>query len=111
MADQFTEFKKCITWHKDDETWRGGFIVEKTPTCPGISYTIVATPGQNMRAAKTEISERLFASVTNFCNEHKLDLNSLIKQYSLAKAEKKQYNTYISQENKILTSSIPMVKW
>ena len=30
MADQFTEFKKCITWYKSQDAWCGLFDVEKT---------------------------------------------------------------------------------
>ena len=91
MADQFTEFKKCITWRKNEvnATWTGAFNVDKTEGCPGISYSVDSMPNQNMRSAKTEITERLYMGVTNYCNRYKLDMTMLIKAYLKAKTNEK----------------------
>lgn len=92
MADQFTEFKKCITWHKNEvnATWTGAFDVDKSEGCPGISYSVDSMPNQNMRSAKTEIAERLYISVTNYCNRYKLDMAMLIKTCLKTKADEKE---------------------
>ena len=86
MADQFTDFKKCITWYKSQNAWCGSFSIERA----GKSYSIHASPGQSGRTAKPEIAECLYDKVTAVCKEYGFELNDIIKQKLLAKGNRKQ---------------------
>ena len=85
MADQFTDFKKCITWYKTQNTWCGSFSIERT----GKSYSMYASPEQSGKTAKPEIAECLYSQVTAVCQEYGLELNAIIKQKLLAKGKRK----------------------
>lgn len=89
MADQFTEFKKCITWYKSQNAWCGSFSVERTGNFGGMSYSIQASPEQSGKTAKPEIAERLYDRVTALCKEYGFELNDIIKQKLLAKGKRK----------------------
>ena len=89
MADQFTEFKKCITWYKSQDAWCGLFDVEKTDNFKGICYSIQAYPRQSAKVAKPEIAERLFKRIVQICEENDIELNLIIKQKLLAKGKRK----------------------
>ena len=89
MADQFTEFKKCITWYKSQNAWCGLFDLEKTDNFKGMCYSIQALPMQSARVAKPEIAERLFERVSQICEENGIELNLIIKQKLLAKGKRK----------------------
>lgn len=89
MADQFTEFKKCITWYKFQNAWCGSFSIERTDKFRGMSYTMQTSPGQSSKTAKPEIAECLYSQVTAICKEYGLELNAIIKQKLLAKGKRK----------------------
>lgn len=89
MADQFTEFKKCITWYKSQNAWCGSFDLEKTDNFKGMCYSIQAGAEQPARIAKPEIAERLFKRVSDICAENGIELNLIIKQKLLAKGKRK----------------------
>lgn len=89
MADQFTEFKKCITWYKSQNAWCGCFNVDKFDDFKGMCYSVQAGPEQPARIAKPEIAERLFARVSDICEENGIELNVVIKQKLLAKGKRK----------------------
>ena len=89
MADQFTEFKKCITWYKSQNAWCGLFDLKKTDNFKGMCYSIQALPMQSARVAKPEIAERLFERVSQICEENDIELNLIIKQKLLAKGKRK----------------------
>ena len=89
MADQFTEFKKCITWYKSQNAWCGVFDLEKTDNFKGMCYSIQALPMQSARVAKPEIAERLFERVSQICEENDIELNLIIKKKLLAKGKRK----------------------
>ena len=89
MTDQFTEFKKCITWYKSQDAWCGLFDVEKTDNFKGMRYSIQAYPMQSAKVAKPEIAERLFKRIVQICEENNLELNLIIKQKLLAKDKRK----------------------
>ena len=85
MADQFTDFKKCITWYKTQNAWCGSFSVEG-----GKSYSMHASPEQSSKIAKPEIAECLYKRITAVCKEYGFELNDIIKQKLLAKGNRKQ---------------------
>lgn len=87
MADQFTEFKKCITWYKSQDAWCGSFDLEKTDNFKGMCYTIQAYPKQSAKIAKPEIAERLFKRIVQVCEENDIELKLVIKQKLLAKGK------------------------
>ena len=89
MADQFTEFKKCITWYKSQNAWCGSFDIEKTNSFKGMCYSIQAGAEQPARIAKPEIAERLFKRVSDICAENGIELNLIIKKKLLAKGKRK----------------------
>ena len=89
MTDQFTQFKKCITWYKSQDAWCGLFDVEKTDNFKGMRYSIQAYPRQSAKVAKPEIAERLFKRIVQICEENNLELNLIIKQKLLAKDKRK----------------------
>ena len=89
MTDQFTEFKKCITWYKSQDAWCGLFDVEKTDNFKGMRYSIQAYPRQSAKVAKPEIAERLFERVSQICEENDIELNLIIKKKLLAKGKRK----------------------
>ena len=89
MADQFTEFKKCITWYKSQNAWCGSFDLEKTYNFKGMCYTIQAYPKQSAKIAKPEIAERLFKRIVQVCEENDIELKLIIKQKLLAKGKRK----------------------
>ena len=89
MADQFTEFKKCITWYKSQNAWCGSFDLGKTDNFKGMCYSIQALPMQSARVAKPEIAERLFERISQICAENGIELNLIIKQKLLAKGKRK----------------------
>lgn len=89
MTDQFTEFKKCITWYKSQDAWCGSFDLEKTDNFKGMCYTIQAYPKQSAKIAKPEIAERLFKRIVQVCEENDIELKLVIKQKLLAKDKKK----------------------
>lgn len=89
MADQFTEFKKCITWYKSQNAWCGSFNLEKTENFKGMHYSVQASPGQSAKIAKPEIAERLFKRIVQICEENNIELNLIIKQKLLAKSKRK----------------------
>lgn len=89
MTDQFTDFKKCITWSKFQNAWCGSFSIERTGNFRGMSYTMQASPAQSSKTAKPEIAERLYSKVTAVCKEYGLELNAIIKQKLLAKGKRK----------------------
>ena len=89
MADQFTEFKKCITWYKSQNAWCGSFNVEKTDGFKGMCYSVQAGAEQPARIAKPEIAERLFKRVSDICAENGIELNLIIKKKLLAKGKRK----------------------
>lgn len=89
MADQFTEFKKCITWYKSQDAWCGSFDLEKTDNFKGMCYTIQAYPKQSAKIAKPEIAERLFKRIVQVCEENDIELKLIIKQKLLAKGKRK----------------------
>lgn len=89
MADQFTEFKKCITWYKSQNAWCGSFDLEKTDNFKGMCYTIQAFPKQSAKIAKPEIAERLFKRIVQVCEENDIELKLIIKQKLLAKGKRK----------------------
>ena len=89
MADQFTEFKKCITWYKSQDAWCGSFDVEKTDNFKGMRYSIQAYPRQSAKVAKSEIAERLFKRIVQICEENNIELKLVIKQNLLAKGKRK----------------------
>ena len=89
MADQFTEFKKCITSYKSQNAWCGSFDLEKTDNFKGMCYSIQALPMQSARVAKPEIAERLFERVSRICEENDIELNLIIKKKLLAKGKRK----------------------
>ena len=86
MADQFTDFKKCITWYKTQNTWCGSFSIERT----GKSYSMYASPEQSGKTAKPEIAECLYKRITAVCKEYGFELNDIIKKKLLAKGNRKQ---------------------
>lgn len=90
MADQFTEFKKCITWYKSQNAWCGSFSVERAGNFGGMSYSIQASPEQSIKTAKPEIAECLYNKVTALCKKYDFKLNDIIKQKLLAKGNRKQ---------------------
>lgn len=90
MTDQFTDFKKCITWYKFQNAWCGSFSIERTGNFRGMSYTMQASPAQPSKTAKPEIAECLYDKVTAVCKEYGLELNAIIKQKLLAKGKRKQ---------------------
>lgn len=87
MADQFTEFKKCITWYKFQNAWCGSFDLEKTDDFKGICYSIQASPGQSAKIAKPEVAERLFKRIVQICEDNNIELKLIIKQKLLAKGK------------------------
>ena len=89
MTDQFTDFKKCITWSKFQNAWCGTFSIERTDNFRGMSYTMQASPAQSSKTAKPEIAECLYSKVTAICKEYGLELNAIIKQKLLAKGKRK----------------------
>ena len=89
MADQFTEFKKCITWYKSQNAWCGSFDMEKTDDFKGICYSIQAYPGQSAKIAKPEVAERLFKRIVKICEDNNIELKLIIKQKLLAKGKRK----------------------
>lgn len=89
MTDQFTDFKKCITWSKFQNAWCGTFSIERTGNFRGMSYTMQASPAQSSKTAKPEIAECLYSKVTAICKEYGLELNTIIKQKLLAKGKRK----------------------
>ena len=89
MTDQFTEFKKCITWYKSQDAWCGSFDLEKTDNFKGMCYTIQAYPKQSAKIAKPEIAERLFKRIVQVCEENDIELKLIIKQKLLAKGKRK----------------------
>ena len=89
MTDQFTEFKKCITWYKSQDAWCGSFDLEKTDNFKGMCYTIQAYPKQSAKIAKPEIAERLFKRIVQVCEENNIELKLIIKQKLLAKGKRK----------------------
>ena len=89
MTDQFTDFKKCITWSKFQNAWCGTFSIERTGSFRGMSYTMQASPAQSSKTAKPEIAECLYSKVTAICKEYGLELNAIIKQKLLAKGKRK----------------------
>ena len=89
MTDQFTDFKKCITWSKFQNAWCGTFSIERTGNFRGMSYTMQASPAQSSKTAKPEIAECLYSKVTAICKEYGLELNAIIKQKLLAKGKRK----------------------
>ena len=89
MADQFTDFKKCITWYKTQNAWCGSFSIERTDNFRGMSYSMQAAPAQSRKTAKPEIAEYLYGKVTAVCKEYGLELNAIIKQKLLAKGKRK----------------------
>ena len=89
MTDQFTAFKKCITWSKFQNAWCGTFSIERTGNFRGMSYTMQASPAQSSKTAKPEIAECLYSKVTANCKEYGLELNAIIKQKLLAKGKRK----------------------
>ena len=89
MADQFTEFKKCITWSKFQNAWCGSFSIERTGNFRGMSYSMQASPEQSSKTAKPEIAEYLYGKITAICKEYGLELNAIIKQKLLAKGKRK----------------------
>ena len=89
MTDQFTDFKKCITWSKFQNAWCGSFSIERTGNFRGMSYTMQASPAQSSKTAKPEIAECLYSKVTAICKEYGLELNAIIKQKLLAKGKRK----------------------
>ena len=89
MADQFTEFKKCITWYKTQNAWCGSFSIERTDNFRGMSYSMQAAPAQSSKTAKPEIAEYLYSKVIAICKEYGLELNAIIKQKLLAKGKRK----------------------
>lgn len=89
MADQFTEFKKCITWYKSQNAWCGSFNLEKTENFKGMHYSVQTSPGQSAKIAKPEIAERLFKRIVQICEENNIELNLIIKQKLLAKSKRK----------------------
>ena len=89
MADQFAEFKKCITWYKFQNAWCGSFSIERTGNFRGMSYSMQAAPAQSSKTAKPEIAEYLYGKVIAVCKEYSLELNAIIKQKLLAKGKRK----------------------
>ena len=89
MADQFTDFKKCITWYKTQNAWCGSFSVERAGNFGGKSYSMQASPAQSSKTAKPEIAEYLYGKVIAVCKEYGLELNAIIKQKLLAKGKRK----------------------
>lgn len=89
MADQFAEFKKCITWYKSQNAWCGSFDLEKTDNFKGMCYNIQAGAEQPARIAKPEIAERLFKRVSDICAKNGIELNLIIKKKLLAKGNRK----------------------
>ena len=89
MTDQFSEFKKCITWYKSQDAWCGSFDVEKTDNFKGMRYSIQADPKQSAKIAKPEIAERLFKRIVQICEENNIELKLVIKQNLLAKGKRK----------------------
>ena len=90
MADQFTEFKKCITWYKSQNAWCGSFSVERAGNFGGKSYSMQASPEQSGKTAKPEIAECLYRRITAVCKEYGFELNDIIKKKLLAKGKRKQ---------------------
>lgn len=89
MTDQFTDFKKCITWSKFQNAWCGSFSIERTGNFRGMSYSMQAAPAQPSKTAKPEIAEYLYDKVTAICKEYGLELNAIIKKKLLAKGKRK----------------------
>lgn len=89
MTDQFTDFKKCITWYKFQNAWCGSFSIERTGNFRGMSYSMQAAPAQSSKTAKPEIAEYLYDKVAAVCKEYGLELNAIIKQKLLAKGKRK----------------------
>lgn len=89
MTDQFTDFKKCITWYKFQNAWCGSFDLEKTDNFKGMCYSVQAGAAQPAKIAKPEIAERLFKCVSDICAENGIELNLIIKQKLLAKGKRK----------------------
>ena len=90
MADQFAEFKKCLTWSKFQNARCGSFSIARTGNFRGMSYSMQAAPAQSSKTAKPEIAEYLYSKVTAVCKEYGLELNAIIKQKLLAKGKRKQ---------------------
>ena len=89
MTDQFTDFKKCITWSKFQNAWCGTFSIERTGNFRGMSYTMQASPAQSSKTAKPEIAECLYRRITAVCKEYGFELNDIIKKKLLAKGKRK----------------------
>lgn len=89
MADQFAEFKKCITWYKSQNTWCGSFSIERAGNFGDKSYSMYASPEQSSKTAKPEIAECLYNKVTALCKKYDFKLNDIIKQKLLAKDNRK----------------------
>ena len=88
MADQFTDFKKCISWNKRFDSWDGTFDIESTDTYKGTTFSFHAAPDRSAREVKPYVAEWLYDHVVEFCDEYDIDLNSVIKQKLVDKRKK-----------------------
>lgn len=88
MADQFTDFKKCISWRKWFGSWVGAFDLQGTEQYKGTSFTFQAAPDRPAREVKPHIAECLYDNVVEYCIKHDIDLNKVIKQKLVDKRKK-----------------------
>ena len=105
MTDQFTDFKKCISWQKRFNAWCGTFRIENTEDRKGMCQTCQSAPYRPSREAKNEIAETLYEEVKVFCDENDINLNEVIAAQIAVKKQKLAAKKSADQSKDCLLSS------